>query len=288
MQLAGNVRRGGLIECAFGITLREVLTTYGGGTATAGRSAPCRSAGRSVPTSRLAVRHAARLRGATPSSAPCSAMAASSHRRHRRTWPGWRVIAMQFCAFESCGKCTPCRIGAVRGVEVIDRIVADSDRTQQVELLRELCATMVDGSLCAMGGMTPYPVLSALNHYPEDFGAGVAHAATELKRTPAPDGVEETDYGTPAQPGAATVSLTIDGRAITVPAGTSVLRAALMAGIEIPMLCATDSLEAFGARAGCAWSRSTAARATPPRAQRRSRLTCRYARRARSWRGCAA
>jgi formate dehydrogenase iron-sulfur subunit len=83
---------------------------------------------------------------------------------------------MQFCAFESCGKCTPCRVGSVRGVEVIDEIIAGRNRAQQTALLRDLCATMVDGSLCAMGGMTPYPVLSALNHYPEDFGEGVADA----------------------------------------------------------------------------------------------------------------
>jgi formate dehydrogenase iron-sulfur subunit len=78
--------------------------------------------------------------------------------------------AMEFCALESCGKCTPCRIGSTRGVEVIDRIVAGRDRVQQVHLLRDLCDTMLHGSLCAMGGMTPYPVLSALDHYPEDFG----------------------------------------------------------------------------------------------------------------------
>ncbi|HEY8707504.1 MAG TPA: NADH-ubiquinone oxidoreductase-F iron-sulfur binding region domain-containing protein, partial [Burkholderiaceae bacterium] len=78
--------------------------------------------------------------------------------------------AMEFCAIESCGKCTPCRIGATRGVEVIDKIRTNQNRPQQVMLLRDLCDTMVHGSLCAMGGMTPYPVLSALNHYPQDFG----------------------------------------------------------------------------------------------------------------------
>jgi formate dehydrogenase iron-sulfur subunit len=79
-------------------------------------------------------------------------------------------FAMAFCALESCGKCTPCRIGSVRGVEVIDRIIEGRERRRHVELLRELCDTMVHGSLCAMGGMTPFPVLSALQHYPEDFG----------------------------------------------------------------------------------------------------------------------
>ena len=77
---------------------------------------------------------------------------------------------MEFCAVESCGKCTPCRIGSTRGVEVIDRIREGSDRPRQVILLRSLCDTMLNGSLCAMGGMTPYPVLSALNHFPQDFG----------------------------------------------------------------------------------------------------------------------
>jgi formate dehydrogenase iron-sulfur subunit len=78
-------------------------------------------------------------------------------------------FAMEFCAIESCGKCTPCRIGSVRGVEVIDRIIADVNREENIELLRDLCATMTDGSLCAMGGLTPMPVMSALNHFPDDF-----------------------------------------------------------------------------------------------------------------------
>jgi formate dehydrogenase iron-sulfur subunit len=76
---------------------------------------------------------------------------------------------MEFCAIESCGKCTPCRIGSVRGVEVIDRIVADENRDANLQLLDDLCATMVDGSLCAMGGLTPFPVRSALKYFPEDF-----------------------------------------------------------------------------------------------------------------------
>jgi formate dehydrogenase iron-sulfur subunit len=78
---------------------------------------------------------------------------------------------MEFCAVESCGKCTPCRIGSTRGVEVIDKIIGGVEREQNLELLRDLCDTMLSGSLCALGGMTPYPVLSALNHFPEDFGA---------------------------------------------------------------------------------------------------------------------
>jgi formate dehydrogenase iron-sulfur subunit len=77
--------------------------------------------------------------------------------------------AMEFCAIESCGKCTPCRIGSTRGVEVIDRLVNGDKRAAQEVLLRDLCETMTYGSLCALGGLTPYPVLSALNHFPEDF-----------------------------------------------------------------------------------------------------------------------
>ncbi|MFC7587770.1 NADH-ubiquinone oxidoreductase-F iron-sulfur binding region domain-containing protein [Nonomuraea antimicrobica] len=78
---------------------------------------------------------------------------------------------MEFCAAESCGKCTPCRIGAVRGVEVIDRIVAGENRGANLKLLNDLCHLMTEGSLCAMGGLTPMPVQSALTHFPGDFGA---------------------------------------------------------------------------------------------------------------------
>jgi formate dehydrogenase iron-sulfur subunit len=78
-------------------------------------------------------------------------------------------FAMEFCARESCGKCTPCRIGSVRGAEVIDKIIADDDRQANLVLLEDLCETMTSGSLCAMGGLTPQPVLSALRYFPEDF-----------------------------------------------------------------------------------------------------------------------
>jgi len=79
-------------------------------------------------------------------------------------------FAMEFCAIESCGKCTPCRIGSTRAVEVIDRIRAQHNVPANVALLRDLCETMTAGSLCALGGMAPAPVLSVLNHFPEDFG----------------------------------------------------------------------------------------------------------------------
>jgi len=88
-------------------------------------------------------------------------------------------FAMEFCVIESCGKCTPCRIGSARGVEVIDRIIADIDREANVELLKDLCVTMTDGSLCAMGGLTPMPVMSALNHFPEDFNRPARAEAAE-------------------------------------------------------------------------------------------------------------
>ena len=80
-------------------------------------------------------------------------------------------FAMEFCAVESCGKCTPCRVGSVRGVEIIDRVIANEEREFNLKVLDDLCETMDKGSLCAMGGLTPMPVRSALKHFPGDFGA---------------------------------------------------------------------------------------------------------------------
>jgi formate dehydrogenase iron-sulfur subunit len=170
VQLAGNVKRGGLIELAFGATLREILVDYGGGTAS----------GRPVK----AVQVGGPLGAYLPESqwdtpldyeAFAAIWAVLGHGGivvHDDSADMARLAryAMEFCAVESCGKCTPCRIGSTRGVEVIDKIRAGTERTQQVILLRDLCDTMLHGSLCAMGGMTPYPVLSALNHFPQDFG----------------------------------------------------------------------------------------------------------------------
>jgi formate dehydrogenase iron-sulfur subunit len=85
---------------------------------------------------------------------------------------------MEFCAIESCGKCTPCRIGSTRGVETLDKVAAGVDREKNLELVADLCNTMKFGSLCALGGFTPYPVMSAINHFPEDFAPKpVAEAA---------------------------------------------------------------------------------------------------------------
>jgi formate dehydrogenase iron-sulfur subunit len=86
---------------------------------------------------------------------------------------------MEFCAKESCGKCTPCRIGSTRGVETVDKIVAGRDRQKNVQLLRDLCEVMTDASLCALGGLTPLPVLSALNHFSEDFAKAPTRVAAE-------------------------------------------------------------------------------------------------------------
>jgi formate dehydrogenase iron-sulfur subunit len=88
-------------------------------------------------------------------------------------------FAFSFCAAESCGKCTPCRIGSTRGAETIDKIVAGRDRLKNIELLRDLCEVLTDGSLCALGGLTPLPVLSALDHFGEDFAKPAAQAAAE-------------------------------------------------------------------------------------------------------------
>ncbi|RYY75932.1 MAG: formate dehydrogenase, partial [Comamonadaceae bacterium] len=171
-QLAGNVRRGGLVERAFGVTLRQLMVDYGGGTAS----------GRPLK----AVQVGGPLGAYVPESlwdtpldyeAYAAAGAVVGHGgivMHDDTADMARLAryAMEFCALESCGKCTPCRIGSTRGVEVMDRVIAADGQTrpQHVKLLRDLCDTMLHGSLCAMGGMTPYPVLSALDHYPEDFG----------------------------------------------------------------------------------------------------------------------
>ena len=124
----------------------------------AGRFARCRSAGRSAPTcrSRSSTRRSTTRR--SPASARCSATAASSSSTTPWTWRRWRATRMEFCAIESCGKCTPCRIGSTRGVEVIDRVIAGQNRDGEPRRCStNLCDTMVNGSLCGLGGMTPLP-----------------------------------------------------------------------------------------------------------------------------------
>jgi formate dehydrogenase iron-sulfur subunit len=169
-QLAGNIRRGGLFELPFGLTLRELVFDFGGGTAS----------GRPVK----AIQVGGPLGAYVPESEWDLPLDYDTYTAKGLVLGHGGIVvhddsadmaqlarfAMEFCAVESCGKCTPCRIGSTRGVEVIDRIVLNHNRPRQVRLLRDLCDTMLNGSLCAMGGMTPYPVLSALNHYPQDFG----------------------------------------------------------------------------------------------------------------------
>jgi formate dehydrogenase iron-sulfur subunit len=169
MQLAGNLKQGGLVEVAFGVTLREILYDYGGGSFS-GR--PIRAVqvggplGAYLPESQfdtpldyeafVAIKGMLGHGGIVAFDDTVD-MAAQAR------------YAMEFCAIESCGKCTPCRIGSTRGVEVIDRLIAGENPAKQETILRDLCETLTYGSLCALGGLTPYPVISALNHFPEDF-----------------------------------------------------------------------------------------------------------------------
>jgi len=168
-QLAGNIRRGGLVEVPFGISLRELVEDFGGGTIT----------GRPV----RAIQVGGPLGAYLPESqwdTPLDYEAFTGI--GAMLGHGGIVVfddsvdlleqarfAMEFCAVESCGKCTPCRVGSVRGVELIDKIARDSNRRANLELLEELCETMETGSLCAMGGLTPMPVRSAIRHFSSDF-----------------------------------------------------------------------------------------------------------------------
>lgn len=171
IQLAGDVRNGGLFEAPFGLTLGELVEDIGGGTLS-GR--PVRAVqvggplGAYFPPSLFETpfdyEAFAAVGGLIGHAGVVVFNDAVDLREQAR-------FAMAFCAAESCGKCTPCRIGSTRGVELIDRIASSEHRAADLELLEELCETMKDGSLCALGGFTPYPVLSALTHFPEDFGA---------------------------------------------------------------------------------------------------------------------
>jgi formate dehydrogenase iron-sulfur subunit len=181
IQLAGNLKQCGLVELAFGATLRELLYDYGGGSAS----------GRPI----RAVQVGGPLGAYLPESQFDTPL---DYEAFAKLWAvlghGGIVAfddsvdmakmaryAFEFCAVESCGKCTPCRIGSTRGVEVIDKITAGKDRAKNIELVRDLSDTMLNGSLCALGGMTPYPVLSALNHFPEDFGVSSVGLSSQAK-----------------------------------------------------------------------------------------------------------
>jgi formate dehydrogenase iron-sulfur subunit len=169
-QIAGNIKHGGLVELAFGVTLRELLYDYGGGSKS-GR--PIKTVqvggplGTYVPESQWDIPMDYEAYAAVGAVVGHGGLVVHDDTADLSTLARY---AMEFCVLESCGKCTPCRIGSTRGVEVIDKIKANQNRPQQVKLLRDLCDTMINGSLCAMGGMTPFPVISALNFYPQDFG----------------------------------------------------------------------------------------------------------------------
>jgi formate dehydrogenase iron-sulfur subunit len=169
IQLAGNIKHGGLVEKAFGVTLRELLYDFGGGSRSGrpiravqvggplGAYLPASQFDTPVDYEAFAALQAMLGHGGVVAFDDTVDMAHMAR------------FAMEFCSIESCGKCTPCRIGSTRGVEVIDKIVANDHREDNLVLLRDLCDTMLNGSLCALGGLTPFPVLSALNHFAEDF-----------------------------------------------------------------------------------------------------------------------
>jgi len=170
IQLCGNVARPGLYEMPFGVTLEHMINTVGGGSASGrpvravqvggplGAYVPAKQLGTELGYEEMAEVKAMIGHGGVVVFDDTVDMAQQAR------------FAMEFCDIESCGKCTPCRVGSVRAQEVIDRIIDERDRDDNIELLRELCDTMINGSLCAHGGMAPFPVLSALNHFPQDFG----------------------------------------------------------------------------------------------------------------------
>jgi formate dehydrogenase iron-sulfur subunit len=171
IQLAGNIKHGGLYETAFGITLGALVDDIGGGTRS-GRPVRAVQVGGPLgayfprelfdtPFDYEAFTAADGLIGHGGIVVFDDSVDMAKQAR----------FAMEFCAIESCGKCTPCRIGSARGVELVDKIVAGEDAAENLIVLEDLCNTMKFGSLCALGGFTPYPVMSALTHFPEDFGA---------------------------------------------------------------------------------------------------------------------
>ncbi len=332
IQIAGNVKHGGLFEAAFGMTLGEIVDGIGGGTAT-GRPVKAVQVGgplgayfpRALFDTPFDYEAFAAKDGLIGHAGITVFDDTADMLKQAR-------FAMEFCAIESCGKCTPCRIGSTRGVETIDKIGAGIEPEKNLALVTDLCNTMKFGSLCALGGFTPYPVMSAINHFPEDFaptpvaeaggwkgqarpyfliaslraveqgrssssparspfmwrrrsqrprgwpgGAYVQKASSAgspsalITHTPrtrplrrhsprrgkgsATDGdlgslpmglIHEIDYGTPASKAEKQVTLTVDGFTVTVPEGTSIMRASMEAGIAIPKLCATDMVDAFG------------------------------------------
>ena len=178
IQIAGNVKHGGLYETAFGLTLGEIVDGIGGGTAS-GRPV------RAVQVGGPLGAYFPRALFDTPFDYEAFAAKDGLIGHAGITVFDDTVdmlkqarFAMEFCAVESCGKCTPCRIGSTRGVETADKIARGIEPEKNRELLADLCNTMKFGSLCALGGFTPYPVMSAMTHFPEDFSpAPIAEAA---------------------------------------------------------------------------------------------------------------
>lgn len=168
-QLSGNIKQGGLVEVAFGMTLRELIEKWGMGTAS-GKPIYAVQVGGPLgayfPESMLDIELDYEAFAAKDGMIGHGGIVVFDDTTNMATQA---KFAMEFCSIESCGKCTPCRIGSTRGVEVIDKIINDQNKIQNVDLLNDLCDTMIEGSLCAMGGMTPFPVKSALHYFPKDF-----------------------------------------------------------------------------------------------------------------------
>jgi formate dehydrogenase iron-sulfur subunit len=169
IQIAGNVKHGGLYEVAFGITLGELVNDIGGGTAS-GRPVRCAQVGGPLG----AYLPPAQFHLPLDYEAFAAADALVGHAGitvfdDTVDMAQMARFAMEFCAIESCGKCTPCRLGSTRGVETIDQIIAGKNVEANLALIADLSETMKFGSLCALGGFTPYPVMSAIKHFPEDF-----------------------------------------------------------------------------------------------------------------------
>ena len=168
-RIAGNLAHGGLVELAFGCTIRELLEDFGGGSAT-GR--PQRTVqiggplGAYVPAAQFDLPMDYEALAAAGALVGHGGLVAFDDAANL---PRMARHALAFCAHESCGKCTPCRIGSTRGVEIMDEVIAGQNGEANVALLTELLDTMQYGSLCGLGGMTPFPVRSLLQHFPEDF-----------------------------------------------------------------------------------------------------------------------
>ncbi len=238
LQLAGNVKNGGLVERAFGLTVRELVFRYGGGSAT----------GKPVRAVQIGGPLGAYL-AAADFDTPLDYEALSA--KDALLGHGGVVVfdesvdmarmarhAFAFCAIESCGKCTPCRIGSTRGVELIDRLRSQPNGSRETDLalIEELCETMAEGSLCGLGGMTPFPGAQRAPAFPRGF---LVHAL----RSPRPRHAGFRGRARHARKSMASP--------VTVPAGTSVMRAAALASRDIPKLCATDTLKAFGSCRVC-------------------------------------